>query len=184
MFDRSLQEGQITPEECARQQEDVRTVAKYCELDIDCRRVQVLRYFGQSFDRAECNEGCDNCASGRTGTGTLQDLTNEAIQIVRLVDESSDRLTQTHVVSIYMGKNTKEARERDWSRSSFYGKGAHLPPKTIERVLPMLLIKGYLKESIVKNGSFHSTYVQASQLAVGTARCYSLIMGIAGGHFL
>jgi bloom syndrome protein len=159
MFERSLHEGGITLEECTRQQDDVRGVANYCELDIECRREQVLRYFGQSFDRAECNEGCDNCVSGRSGT--LQDFTKEAIQMVKLVEEAKSKLTQIQITAIYMGSKQKNIRDRG---SSYHGKGQHLSPRIAERIIPMMLIKGYLTENIVQNNhnQWHYTYIQVS----------------------
>uniref|UniRef100_M4B6F2 ATP-dependent DNA helicase n=1 Tax=Hyaloperonospora arabidopsidis (strain Emoy2) TaxID=559515 RepID=M4B6F2_HYAAE len=41
--------------------EKLRLMAKYCEDDSTCRRQQLISYFGQKFERSECNRTCDNC---------------------------------------------------------------------------------------------------------------------------
>ena len=36
-------------------------VLQYCENQMDCRRSQILQFFGEVFDRERCNKTCDNC---------------------------------------------------------------------------------------------------------------------------
>lgn len=156
---KSEQEGSITREECARQEEEIRLVARYCMLDIDCRREQVLRYFGQTFNRADCNKTCDNCISGRVGSP--KDLTKEATQIVQLVSNLSGSVTRTQCIYIYRGAKTKEVRDRGWDSSPYFGQGSHLEQNTAERLVNFLLIDQILAESAVVNkGGFHTDYLK------------------------
>ncbi|XP_063928003.1 uncharacterized protein LOC135141081 [Zophobas morio] len=46
--------------------ENLKRVVQFCENTVDCRRVQTLAYFGEKFDRKNCNYACDNCWSRRT----------------------------------------------------------------------------------------------------------------------
>lgn len=170
---KSEQEGTITSEERARQEEEIRLVARYCMLDIDCRREQVLRYFGQAFDRANCNKTCDNCKSGRKGS--LTDMTTEAIQLVRLVSETVGNMTRHQCVAIYRGAKVKESRERGWDGSPFFGQGSHLDQNTVERLVNFMLIDQILAEAAVPNrGGFHTDYVKlgagAQSLLAGDRR--------------
>jgi hypothetical protein len=58
----------------------------YCENDADCRRALALKYFGENFDRSNCNGTCDNCS--RTMGDPLQneDMTAAAKQLVQIVE--------------------------------------------------------------------------------------------------
>lgn len=156
---KSEQEGSITKEERARQEQEIRLVARYCMLDIDCRREQVLRYFGQAFDRADCNETCDNCQSGRVGSPT--DMTAEATQLVQLVSQLSGNVTRHQCVAIYRGAKNKELRDRGWDESPLFGEGSHLDQNTVERLVTFMLIDQILAEFAVQNkGGFHTDYLK------------------------
>lgn len=90
-------------------------VVQYCENQTECRRVQLLEYFGETgFRSAECRENqstvCDNCSCAAT---TVQlDVTQEAMLIVKSVNtlihqENSDwrrpmvQLTLKHLVDVF-----------------------------------------------------------------------------------
>jgi hypothetical protein len=66
-----------------RQLSEVRKVVAYCSNLSDCRRVQLLQFFGEKFDKAECGSKCDNCSYG--GPVEQKDLTPIAITAVQLV---------------------------------------------------------------------------------------------------
>ena len=51
---RSDKENNVNPAQRALHFEQMRTVVGYCENKIDCRRMIVLRYFGENFDRSSC----------------------------------------------------------------------------------------------------------------------------------
>jgi superfamily II DNA helicase RecQ len=46
-----------------RQRNNVRRMIAYCENKVDCRRQQILQYFGEEFDPRKCEKTCDNCRS-------------------------------------------------------------------------------------------------------------------------
>jgi superfamily II DNA helicase RecQ len=54
----------------------------YCENNVECRRVQLLDHFGEKFDRADCQTGCDNCAN--PAAASSRDVTAEAQAIARI----------------------------------------------------------------------------------------------------
>jgi len=164
MSRKSEQEGTITREECARQEEEIRLVARYCMLDIDCRREQVLRYFGQTFNRTECNKTCDNCISGRVGSP--KDMTKEATQMLRLVSDLSGNITRTQCIAVYRGAKTKDVRDRGWDSLPYFGCGSHLDQNTVERLVNFLLIDQMLAEFAVANKSgFHTDYLKVRHVS-------------------
>ena len=63
-------------------------MVEFCENEVDCRRVMSLRYFGETFDRNECNMTCDNCLN-LSGAPTAFDFTELAISMLLLVKEAA-----------------------------------------------------------------------------------------------
>ncbi|EGZ19330.1 hypothetical protein PHYSODRAFT_491373 [Phytophthora sojae] len=51
----------MTKQTRAVHMEKLRAMAEYCEDDTTCRRQQLISYFGQKFQRSDCNRTCDNC---------------------------------------------------------------------------------------------------------------------------
>ncbi|KAF4324441.1 hypothetical protein JM18_000346 [Phytophthora kernoviae] len=41
--------------------EKLKAMGEYCEDETTCRRQQLISYFGQTFNRSDCNWTCDNC---------------------------------------------------------------------------------------------------------------------------
>ncbi|KAK4043668.1 hypothetical protein C8A01DRAFT_12812 [Parachaetomium inaequale] len=74
------------PAEKERQHGMVNRMVEYCESAHTCRRVQVLQYFGEAFDAAQCNNMCDNCATGQTNAApVLEDFTECAVALLTAV---------------------------------------------------------------------------------------------------
>ncbi|KAK4105309.1 hypothetical protein N658DRAFT_416556 [Parathielavia hyrcaniae] len=73
-------------DEKERQHAMVNRMVAYCESSHTCRRVQILQYFGENFDPAECNDMCDNCKSGQTNEPpVVQDYTECAAALLMAV---------------------------------------------------------------------------------------------------
>ncbi|KAK4128590.1 hypothetical protein N657DRAFT_676349 [Parathielavia appendiculata] len=73
-------------DEKERQHAMVNRMVAYCESSHTCRRVQILQYFGENFDPAECNDMCDNCRSGQTNEPPIvQDYTECAVALLMAV---------------------------------------------------------------------------------------------------
>ena len=65
-------------------------VVQYCENKVDCRRAQLIHYFGEhNFDSSECRESpdttCDNCNEGQDVNNL--DLTEDVKCIVNAVND-------------------------------------------------------------------------------------------------
>ena len=64
-----ISDGENKTQEAIKTDKDnLNHVVYYCTNNIECRRVQVLRYFGENFDAKDCNlmrgTQCDNCKLG------------------------------------------------------------------------------------------------------------------------
>jgi len=47
--------------------ENVNKCVAFCMNEVECRRVMLLRYFGESFPKENCNATCDNCRRPQGG---------------------------------------------------------------------------------------------------------------------
>jgi bloom syndrome protein len=83
----------------------------YCLNQAECRRAQVLRYFGETFDPADCQESCDNCKLNSVSPYEMTDVTDRAIELYQLVSEiEQDKVTVAHVANVYYGSAAQKVR--------------------------------------------------------------------------
>eukprot|EP00794_Sanderia_malayensis_P018226 gene18226-20044_t len=109
-----------------------------------CRRTLLSRYFGESFDRRNCNETCDNCVRMRSAGSLLltKDITRHAKDILKLLEHAvkqSERLTPFKVVAGWMGKGKPELRVPGMKIPSY-------SKEDCEHIVALLIINGALKE--------------------------------------
>ncbi|ETI32764.1 hypothetical protein F441_20376 [Phytophthora nicotianae CJ01A1] len=57
----SMPQKGMTKKTRAVHMEKLKSMAEYCEDDTTCRRQLLISYFGQQFQRSDCNRTCDNC---------------------------------------------------------------------------------------------------------------------------
>lgn len=134
MFKRIRDNENATPQVKEHQEDALRHMIEYCENDVDCRRVQVLNYFGQPITPEECNRHCDNCRDDReTRQQDVSQAARSAIQLAsRLIASSHKPLTKTELVSKIYG----QMKERG-------GKGT--PKAKIERLVNRLFVENLLE---------------------------------------
>ena len=105
----------MTKETFSVHMSNIYSVVQYCENQSECRRAQLLEYFGETgFERADCRENkmtiCDNC----TTIGEMEevDITQDAKIIVESVNTLIHRgnsnwrrplaqLTLNHLVDVF-----------------------------------------------------------------------------------
>ncbi|XP_069768074.1 recQ-like DNA helicase BLM isoform X2 [Narcine bancroftii] len=143
----------------------------YCENVVDCRRIQLLAYFGESgFNAQFCKEHpevtCDNCV--RKKNYRTKNVTEEVKRVVRFVQEHcsrgngrncsagqpSSRLTLNMLVDIFLG--CKNAR----IQSGIFGAGAAYSRHNVERLFRKLVLDKILREDL---------YITASDQAIAYA---------------
>lgn len=119
-------------------------VTAFCDGQEECRRVAVLRYFGEQFSAAQCNKTCDNCLNG--GVFEQQDWSEYAAAAIQAI-RSNERLTITQCADILLGRKTAATNLGD-----FYGiaKGK-MKKHELERILDRLVTERALKEENVFN---------------------------------
>jgi ATP-dependent DNA helicase RecQ len=111
-----------------------------CET-VECRRVQLLNYFGQS--SAPCGN-CDTCLAppeAWDGTVPAQKLLST---IVRLQRERNQRFGAGHLIDILLGRETERIRQQRHDELRTYGIGAELSEQEWRGVVRQLLAQGLL----------------------------------------
>jgi bloom syndrome protein len=153
-----VEDGDGSREQKQRQHDMLRNVIQFCENKSDCRRVQVLNYFSESFKRENCNQTCDNCLSG--ATFEEQDLTKYAAAAVRMVKQvEGSNVTLHQCVDAFRGAST--AKLKNAGLGDLFGFGKDLDRENCERVFTHLLEARALREESKANKSgFATNYVK------------------------
>src|SRR5438874_655878 len=91
----------------------------------DCRRVTLLRYFGEEYTKPSC-EGCDNCLTPReTFDGTIP--AQKFLSCVhRIHAKSGFGFGLNHITDVLRGADTEAVRQRSHNELSTYGIGREL----------------------------------------------------------
>lgn len=111
-----------------------------CET-VDCRRVQLLRYFGE--ESSACGN-CDTCLSPPEtwdGTVAAQKLLST---IVRLDRERGQKFGAGHIIDILLGKTNDRITRGRHDELSTYGIGRELSEQEWRAVVRQLLARGLL----------------------------------------
>ena len=159
---RMIDEGDGSWEQKERQRQMLRNVIQFCENKSDCRRVQVLHYFNETFKREDCHAGCDNCTSD--STFEIQDFTDYAKAALDLVKKmKKDNVTLLHCVDVFRGAKSKKISDLKHSILENFGAGSELERGQVERIFYKLLSEDALaEENVVNKAGFASQYIRVS----------------------
>ena len=149
--------------------ENLYRIVQYCENQADCRRVQVLAYFAEKFDVAECRDGttpCDNCRSHLPFH--VEDVTG----LVRVIVESirsirSDQFTLVQILDALKGSSAVRIKSSELGSLPLYDRGGRLNKHDLERLLHTLVMTDVLAESLhIGNHDNVVCYVKPGSKAV------------------
>lgn len=140
-------------------------VVQYCENRIECRRSQMLAYFGElNFDVNECKKyketTCDNCLSKATYKSIdITEIVRKIVVGVRLVshDGKDDwrrpnkihRFTMAHFIEIFLGRNNQKIRESEHEKLECFKIGKDFHKTDAERLFRLLVIQYILEEYLI-----------------------------------
>lgn len=135
--------------------ENLYRMSQYCDNNTDCRRTQILEYFGEIFDRKNCieskmNTACDNCLTLKANAFTLRDITAEAVSICRGVQQIGvkDDVTLLHLSEVLKGSKNAKVTEKNHHKLDMHGKLTGYKKNDIERILRRLIFMGFLSEEV------------------------------------
>lgn len=150
--------------------------AAYCMNEIDCRRTQVLEYFGENFPSEKCKNTCDNCRRG-SGAVVWLDVTEYAVMIVRIVSAIVEAKLPKVTINMLRtllsnSKDKKLERYRtllERMRIPFDitdSRGKVLSKVVCEKILHGMVVSDYLREdSEMTASSFTAEYVSVGSEA-------------------
>ncbi|KAJ0121295.1 RecQ helicase MUSN [Diaporthe amygdali] len=135
-----IDDGDGNRQQKERQKEMLNRVVMFCENSRDCRRSQLLHYFGESFSRDKCEKTCDNCRIG--GTFEVADRTKYAVAALEAVMYHT-RLTLNQCTDVLRGTKKPDGDE---DAQSFHGIARHLKKPEVSSVIVRLAAEGALDE--------------------------------------
>ncbi|XP_005381562.1 PREDICTED: Bloom syndrome protein isoform X1 [Chinchilla lanigera] len=140
------------------------SMVHYCENITECRRIQLLAYFGENgfnpeFCRKHPDVSCDNCC--KTKDYKTRDVTGDVKNIVRFVQEHSSlqgtrnvkhvspsgRFTMNMLVDIFLGSKSAKVQ------SGIFGKGSAYSRHNAERLFKKLILDKILDEDLYINAN-------------------------------
>ena len=112
----------------------------------DCRRMTLLRYFGEEYTKPSC-EGCDNCLTPReTFDGTIP--AQKFLSCVhRIHAKNGFGFGLNHIVDVLRGADTESIRQRSHNELSTYGIGRALKRDAWQAIGRELLRLGLIESA-------------------------------------
>ncbi|XP_026540477.1 Bloom syndrome protein [Notechis scutatus] len=152
------------------------SMVHYCENIMECRRIQLLAYFGETgFNPRFCKEhpevSCDNCSKQQVYK--LKNVTEEVKNIVRFVKEycgekgtrnikrNAGRYTLNMMIDIFLGAKAAKIQQ------GLFGKGAAYSRHNAERLFRKLVLDKILDEDLYITANDQAiAYIQLGEKAV------------------
>jgi bloom syndrome protein len=157
-----INESDGSEDQKERQRKMLNRMVQFCENKHDCRRVQVLNYFGEQFQKEDCNHTCDNCSS--ESVFEIQDFTavaKAALNVVRKFHK--DKVTLLHCVDIIRGSKHQNIISRGHNTVDGYGRASDMQRGEVERIFYRLLSEDAIAEdNVVNRAGFATQYLRVS----------------------
>jgi len=113
-----------------------------------CRRQFLLHYFGEDFDRDDCNNMCDNCKHPKE----RRDVQNEMKNAVEAILQLNENNRIKPMISFLTGKRTKEVSDYGLDKLSLFGVGEKEDDHFWNSVLRQGLLSNLIRKEIENYG--------------------------------
>lgn len=163
-----INSGDLDQDEKQHQLEQLQDVKEFCDNELECRRQQILRNFGEQFDPRHCRRRCDVCL--RDEPMVEQDFTDAAANILRIVCDltmNGDTLSKTMLVDIFRGSNKKAVKSRGLQSHPQFGVGKRYNNDLLTRIIDQLVNQGCLAWSFVRRDIWSAKYIMVSPRGPG-----------------
>lgn len=160
---RFIDKGEGSWEQKQRQRQLLRNMVQFCENKTDCRRVQILAYFNETFRAEDCHQTCDNCRSEvAMETHDFTEYARKAVELVKYFQDAKEDVTTLHCVDILAGSKKKEDTYGD---HPLYGAGRELGLGEVERLFSKLIVEDVLYEKSKIKRKFAHQYIRLGKNA-------------------
>ncbi|KAJ3596961.1 hypothetical protein NHX12_003361 [Muraenolepis orangiensis] len=156
---------------------NLHSMVHFCENLMDCRRIQLLAYFGElKFNASFCKDHpdviCDNCA--KPNQYKVRNVTEDAKKIVKFVQDNCEkvgarygrkpqqtRLTLIMLVDIFLGSKTAKVQ------TGMFGIGASYSRHNADRLFKKMVLDNALMEDLyITNNGQAVAYISAGPKAI------------------
>ena len=119
-------------------------MVSYAENEFVCRRVQMLDYFAERFDPAQCAGTCDNCFSKRCTSCEVKDVSDIGRACAQLVGASRLPVTLAMAVDALKGTETKIVKQKRLHEIGGFGGASGYKKVEIERMVKLMINQVHL----------------------------------------
>ena len=151
--------------------DNVNRCVAFCMNQVDCRRVLLLAYFGESFPKEQCHATCDNCRRPQDGIRKV-DMTDHGITLIHIVEAivqryGDSKLTAIKLSKLYARSKDKECKILEPCIENVRGdKSKTLPLDLGKCLIQEMVLKGYLTEkSSATFSGFSASYISVGPKA-------------------
>ena len=163
-LERLIDSGEGDARQKQNLKQSLQKVVAYCENKSDCRRKQVLAYFGENFEAVDCKQRCDNCQSGSNFHALdVTQLAASAVKIVQNVGAYGQQVTLLYCIDVFRGSRSSKVVQSGHTEIEGFAVGKDMARGDVERLFHLLVSKQAIQEYTVVNGmGFPSTYVKVA----------------------
>ncbi len=136
---------------------------RFCSNKTDCRRTQILSFFNEKFDAADCHRSCDICLSRENNIYQDEDVTADAKTILLLMGsfDRKAKITLTNLVDCFRGYGGNSAK--NLGANPYFGAGKDWAKPEADRFVQLLMYEGALEEYYVANhAGWNNSYLKVS----------------------
>ncbi|KAI7903736.1 P-loop containing nucleoside triphosphate hydrolase protein [Cokeromyces recurvatus] len=159
-----IDQGDGSWQQKQRQRDNLNTMMRFCDNETDCRRKQIMGYFGERFDPSHCQRMCDNCMRNEYTRTVVRDMSKEAIILINMIQQiDPDHVTLAQLVDIYRGSKNKRIMEHGHDQLEGYGHGKAKQRTEVDRLLRTMIHDDVIREKSECNAKgFPITHVTVS----------------------
>ena len=123
-----------------------------------CRRVMLLKYFGEIFLPERCNKSCDNCQRAPSDIET-RDMSDHGVAIAHFVQDVTQQMGSNRLTVLKLAKLYSRSKDKDTRMFQHLSRGSEvtaeeltlsLPLEKTKRVIQQMLMLKFLREERVQ----------------------------------